>query len=140
MDEHVARNPFHPTFGRSPAVVKGREPEVSQFALALAEGAGNPWRTALISGTRGIGKTVLLNELEVEAKAQGWVVVRAHVGDNMLRDLVEVTIPRLYKSLDASPSQRRTRIAGASISPVGSLSLETEKTRPEPRRNLLSEL
>lgn len=140
MDEHVARNPFHPTFGRSPALVMGRESEVSQFELALAEGAGNPWRTALISGTRGIGKTVLLNELEMAAKSQGWVVLRVHVGDNMLRDLVETTIPRIYTSLDVSPPQRRSRVTGASISTVGSLSLETEKTRPEPRRNLLSEL
>ncbi|KQB85622.1 ATP-binding protein [Corynebacterium oculi] len=140
MDEYVARNPFHPTFGRSPAVVMGRESEVAQFELALAEGAGNPWRTALISGSRGIGKTVLLNELETAAKAQGWVVLRAHVGENMLRDLVEVTIPRAYGSLDAAPPQRRTRVTGASIGKVGSLSLETERTRPEPRRNLLSEL
>ncbi|WP_246846970.1 ATP-binding protein [Corynebacterium sp. sy039] len=73
-------NPFHPTFGRSPTVVAGRKAEINSFSLALAEGPSNPWRTALISGTRGIGKTVLLNQLENAAAAQGWVTVRAHVG------------------------------------------------------------
>ncbi|MDK8449943.1 hypothetical protein [Corynebacterium mastitidis] len=37
----------------SPAVIAGRENEQRQFELALAEGPGNPWRTALISGSRG---------------------------------------------------------------------------------------
>ena len=76
----IPRNPFHPTFGRSPAVIGGRDVELDSFELALAEGPGNPWRTALISGTRGIGKTVLLNEFEAAANQLGWIVLRAHIG------------------------------------------------------------
>ncbi|MDP9851023.1 ATP-binding protein [Corynebacterium lowii] len=135
-----SRNPFHPTFGRSPAIVAGREEEVAQFELALAEGPGNPWRTALISGNRGIGKTVLLNELEEAAKAQGWVVLRAHVGENMLSDLTEVTIPRTYEALDtAGPAQRRN-LTGITLGGVGGIKTEVQRTRPEPGRNVLSQL
>lgn len=136
----VPRNPFHPTFGRSPAVIAGRENERRQFELALAEGPGNPWRTALISGSRGIGKTVLLNELEDVAQAQGWLVLRAHVGPRMLSDLVEVTIPRVYDALDDAPTPRRRTLTGVSLSHLGSVSMAAERTRPLPGRNLLSEL
>ncbi|KQB83649.1 ATP-binding protein [Corynebacterium oculi] len=34
-------------------------------------------RAVLVSGARGVGKTVLLNEFEEAAKGMGWVVVRA---------------------------------------------------------------
>ncbi|MCH6196129.1 ATP-binding protein [Corynebacterium mastitidis] len=124
----------------SPAVIAGRENERHQFELVLAEGPGNPWRTALISGSRGIGKTVLLNELEDVAQAQGWLVLRAHVGPRMLLDLVEVTIPRVYDALDDAPTPRRRTLTGVSLSHLGSVSMAAERTRPLPGRNLLSEL
>lgn len=124
----------------SPAVIAGRENERRQFELTLAEGPGSPWRTALISGSRGIGKTVLLNELEDVTQAQGWLVLRAHVGPRMLLDLVEVTIPRVYDALDDAPTPRRRTLTGVSLSHLGSVSMAAERTRPLPGRSLLSEL
>ena len=68
------RNPFRPTFGVSPHVLAGRDRLLADFELALAEGPGSPYRAILVSGARGIGKTVLLNELEDVARGLGWVI------------------------------------------------------------------
>lgn len=134
-----ARNPFHPTFGRSPAVFAGRDAELSAFELVLAEGPGNPWRTALISGARGIGKTVLLNEFEAIAKAQGWIVLRAHVGLEMITELTDITIPRVVRDLDFAPSATQRHITGVTLPGLGGVRTEVTTT-PEPGRNLLTSL
>jgi hypothetical protein len=42
---------------------------------ALDDGAGAPGRATLYAGVRRIGKTVMLNEAEAEARERGWVTV-----------------------------------------------------------------
>lgn len=133
------RNPFQPTFGKSPAVLAGREQLIDDFSLALAEGPGNPLRTSLISGARGIGKTVILNEFENAAHSQGWVVLRSYVGDSMISDLVDTAIPRAYNSLDYAAADSQRRITGVSAFKVG-VRTEIMRTRPEAQRTLQSEL
>ena len=56
-------NPFRPSFGVSPRVLAGREDVIEEFDIGLDEGPGSPMRSVLVSGARGIGKTVLLGEL-----------------------------------------------------------------------------
>ena len=68
-------SPFTPTFGSSPSVPVGRTDIVESFTLALRSGPGSPSRALLLSGTRGVGKTVLLNEVEDAARGQGWAVI-----------------------------------------------------------------
>ena len=136
----IPRNPFHPTFGRSPAIIGGRDVELDSFELALAEGPGNPWRTALISGTRGIGKTVLLNEFEAAAKQLGWIVLRAHIGSEMISELTDVTIPRAFSAIDSAPTGRGRHLTGLSIAGIGGFKTEVSTSQPEPGRNLLSQL
>lgn len=140
MANPLPRNPFHPTFGRSPAVIGGRDIELDSFELALAEGPGNPWRTALISGTRGIGKTVLLNEFEEGAQQLGWIVLRAHIGSEMISELTDVTIPRALATIDSAPTDTGRHLTGISIAGIGGFRTELSNTQPEPGRNLLSQL
>ena len=71
------RNPFIPTFGVSPVVLGGDDSLTRSFGAGLDGGPGDPRRTLLVSGPRGIGKTVALNELEDEAADHGWIVLRA---------------------------------------------------------------
>ncbi|SER41717.1 ATP-binding protein [Corynebacterium cystitidis] len=63
--------------GTSPKIWAGRATVLSEFSTALESGPGHPNRSLTISGSRGIGKTVLLTELEDLARTQGWVVIRA---------------------------------------------------------------
>ncbi|MDO4761057.1 MAG: ATP-binding protein [Corynebacterium sp.] len=55
-------NPFTPTFGLTPAVPVGREGVIQAFDDALRAGPGAPARALFVVGTRGVGKTVVLNE------------------------------------------------------------------------------
>ena len=62
---------FAPIFGTSPMAPVGRREIINEFRLALQSGSGVPGRAMLLAGTRGVGKTVLLNELEDTAKESG---------------------------------------------------------------------
>ncbi|GAB3940262.1 AAA family ATPase [Corynebacterium tapiri] len=132
------KNPFRPNFGLSPTELAGREQLTSEFDLALAEGIGSPLRTTLISGVRGSGKTVLLNEFENIAASNGWVVIRAYPDRAMISDLIEVTIPRALSALDSHPIPPRRKITGATVAGVG---IRTEVVdTPTPRATLITAL
>jgi hypothetical protein len=68
-------NPFEPTFGASPPVPAGRERQIADFVDALDDGPGAAGRATLYTGTRGSGKTVMLNAIEDEARSRRWLVV-----------------------------------------------------------------
>lgn len=73
MDE--AENPFSLGAGNPPAALTGRDPEITQFCTLLKRlGRGRFAQSMVISGLRGVGKTVLLGRLEEEAISAGWVV------------------------------------------------------------------
>lgn len=67
------RNPYTPGAGTKPAALTGRNAELDQFRLILDRlSAGKPERSMLISGLRGVGKTVLLNTFEEIAEGRRW--------------------------------------------------------------------
>lgn len=69
------RNPFRASLGANPPLLVGRDEILNDFSEALEEGPGAHERISLIVGARGVGKTVLLNEMEAEAKSRGWIVL-----------------------------------------------------------------
>lgn len=69
------KNPFRASLGATPPVLVGRSEVIEDFALALDEGPGFHERVTLVTGTRGIGKTVLLNALEDTAEERSWWVI-----------------------------------------------------------------
>lgn len=131
-------NPFRPSFGTSPTVLAGRDSLLHNFQLGLYEGIGSMHRALLISGPRGVGKTVLLNEFEEEAHKHGWVVLRAYANSNLLHTLVHTTIPDTINHLDSSPSSKH-RITGISVHALGSISTE-HITPVQPQPTLITAL
>ena len=83
-DMAFGSNPFRPSFGVSPRVLAGRAGVIDDFDIALDEGPGSPMRTVLVSGARGMGKTVVLNELEDRARSRGWWVLRLPEGERLV--------------------------------------------------------
>lgn len=66
-------NPYTPGAGTKPPELAGRDQELEDFRILLARvGAGRHGRSMLISGLRGVGKTVLLVEFERLAEEAGW--------------------------------------------------------------------
>src|SRR3954462_7219395 len=67
------RNPYAPGAGQRPPELAGRDRELHQFAVTLERvAAGRPERSMVLSGLRGVGKTVLLNTLRGLAVQRAW--------------------------------------------------------------------
>ncbi|MCU1684619.1 MAG: hypothetical protein JWQ81_5358 [Amycolatopsis sp.] len=67
------RNPFAPGAGQRPPELAGRERELKAFEIVLERVArGRPERSLMLTGLRGVGKTVLLGELRSMAVKHGW--------------------------------------------------------------------
>ncbi|WP_424190326.1 AAA family ATPase [Actinokineospora sp. G85] len=67
------RNPFAPGAGQRPPELAGRERELTAFEVVLERVArGRPERSLVLTGLRGVGKTVLLGELRSMAVRRGW--------------------------------------------------------------------
>src|SRR4051812_15949092 len=67
------RNPYAPGAGQRPPELAGRDRELEQFDVTLERvAAGRPERSMVLSGLRGVGKTVLLNVLRGQAVKRAW--------------------------------------------------------------------
>ncbi|GAB3578352.1 ATP-binding protein [Amycolatopsis endophytica] len=67
------RNPFAPGAGQRPPELAGRERELAAFEVVLQRVArGRPERSLVLTGLRGVGKTVLLGELRSMAVKHRW--------------------------------------------------------------------
>ncbi|GAB3356116.1 ATP-binding protein [Modestobacter lapidis] len=67
------RNPYAPGAGQRPPELAGRDTELTAFDVVLERIAhGRPERSLVLTGLRGVGKTVLLNQLRSAAISRGW--------------------------------------------------------------------
>jgi len=73
-------NPFTPNAGTRPPVLAGRDALLDRFALVVDRlAAGRTDKGYVVTGLRGVGKTVLLGEFETLARDRGAVVVAYEV-------------------------------------------------------------
>ena len=67
------RNPYAPGAGQRPPELAGRDEQLATFDVVLQRVAkGRPERSLILTGLRGVGKTVLLNALRGQAVRAGW--------------------------------------------------------------------
>ena len=67
------RNPYAPGAGQRPPELAGRDEQLRAFDVVLERVAKNrPERSLVLTGLRGVGKTVLLNALRSQAVRKGW--------------------------------------------------------------------
>jgi AAA ATPase domain len=67
------RNPYAPGAGQRPPELTGRDREIRQFEVVLERIArGRPERSMVLTGLRGVGKTVLLNTFRSMALQRLW--------------------------------------------------------------------
>ena len=67
-------NPFSPVFGRKPNLFFGRKHILRRFERALRD-EGSEDCALFVTGTRGSGKTALIEQLSLLAKRRGWHVI-----------------------------------------------------------------
>ncbi|MGD9962214.1 ATP-binding protein [Nocardioides sp.] len=67
------RNPYAPGAGQRPPELAGRDEQLRAFDVVLARvAASRPERSLVLTGLRGVGKTVLLNALRSAAVRRQW--------------------------------------------------------------------
>jgi Cdc6-like AAA superfamily ATPase len=106
-------NPFRPGAGHSPPYLAGREEEKAEFRKLLTQTVvlDNP----IITGLRGVGKTVLLEELKRTAIQAGWYWVGTDLSESaslneetlatrLLADLAVVTAEFVIPSQASPPA------------------------------------
>lgn len=70
-------NPYNPGSGVAPRVLAGRDADIAAFDTLIARTKlSMPSRPIVLSGLRGVGKTVLLNRLRGLADHHGWLTIQ----------------------------------------------------------------
>ncbi len=101
------QNPYSPGAGAPPPALVGRGPILEEARILLGRvKQRRPEKSMLLTGLRGVGKTVLLNEIERLATADGYrtIAIEAYE-DKPLGPLIAQHLRKLLYDLD--------RIAGA---------------------------
>jgi hypothetical protein len=97
------RNPYSPGAGTRPPALVGRDRELDAMDVALQRLLlGRDGRSQLLTGLRGVGKTVMLNEFELCAQGRGYFVEHIEVGeDGKLAPRLASGFRRVLLSMDA---------------------------------------
>src|SRR5512138_1067362 len=92
-------NPFKPGAGRVPPELAGRSAIISEILVqseqVLADSEGD--RPIVFSGLRGVGKTVLLNELVRNARKSRWISIKLEAvrGESLATSLTRAILTEL---------------------------------------------
>lgn len=69
-------NPYTPNAGAQPEIIVGRDDQLESFDVLLARlSRGRPEQSMIVTGLRGVGKTVLLGQFRRKAETAGWIPV-----------------------------------------------------------------
>lgn len=105
------RNPYSPGAGNRPPALVGRESDLEVFDIAVKRlSIGRHDRSVIVTGLRGVGKTVLLREFGRIAESQRWIHEHIEVSEDtqfvaFAAELVRRSILRL------SPGKRLAEMA-----------------------------
>jgi len=92
------KNPYSPGAGTPPPELAGRDEVIERAAIALDRIRDRrAARSLILYGLRGVGKTVLLNHIRVEAEARGIITVRMEAPEE--RSLPALLAPALRAAL-----------------------------------------
>jgi len=147
-------SPYRPGNGIDPPYLGDREEQIEAVRGYLRD-PKNP-RNVLITGLRGVGKTVLLNHLQAEAEAASWLVVDREFSETDVEPLpfanaVLTDVNRALRrlSLSARLRDRAGTLLQSAVDVVGALTLsygefrvsvDTKRRRAEIQRRLDDDL
>lgn len=110
------QNPYRPGAGRRPPVLAGREPILNAFDVVCARASdyGEGDRGWILNGLRGVGKTVLLNELQTMAEQRFWITakVEATSGTPLPQALSVALVKALRTATGRHPEPKLKRLLG----------------------------
>ncbi len=102
------RNPFAPGAGTQPPELSGRDDVIETTRIALERvRIGRPAKSVMLVGLRGVGKTVLLDRIRLNAEAAGLTTLRIEAPEN--RSLPALLVPQLRVVLLKLSRQAKTK-------------------------------
>jgi hypothetical protein len=95
-------NPYNPGAGTRPPALVGRDQQIEEMEVALKRVLkGRNGRSQILTGLRGVGKTVLLNEFEEVASGAGYLVEHIEVAeDGTLAPAIAAAFRRILLTLE----------------------------------------
>jgi hypothetical protein len=98
------KNPYTPGAGTRPSELAGRDEEIENFRILLARlREGRPEQSQIITGLRGVGKTVLLNTFEDYAESVGCLTAFHELTpESNLAEMLGRDIQRVLRDLNLS--------------------------------------
>ena len=117
-------NPYNPSFGQKPERFIGRQAIIFEILNAL-EIYNSPWRTTLLVGVRGSGKTALLTDIKETISESDVLVVSVTPEGQLLDDLLS----NLYEQMPKTIRSAFTKVSAVSL---GKLSIEFKDDRSAP--------
>ena len=110
-------NPFAPGSGLKPPALEGREAEIDAFdRLMVRTKRQAAERGMLLSGLRGVGKTVLLNNFAAQAERHDWFVVQIEAQPSP--EGRKATRQKLARAIEAGARRLRTKSAWGYVKDV----------------------
>jgi hypothetical protein len=109
-------NPYRPGAGRRPPLLAGRESTLEAFEVIRrrAEEFGEGDRSWVLNGLRGVGKTVLLNELLARANERQWITAKVEAGATTALSvaLSQALVRSMRTATGRHPEKRLRRLLG----------------------------
>ncbi len=144
------KNPYTPGAGARPDELAGRDEEIGDFEILLSRlREGRSEQSQIVTGLRGVGKTVLLNTFEDYAEEAGYLsVFHELTPESTLPDLLARDVRRLLRDLklskrtgDAIRGALSTLSAFKLTDPSGfELSIDTSRALEQPLTDDFTEL
>ena len=110
------RNPYRPGAGRRPPALAGRDVVLTAFDVVVrrCEDLGEGDRGWILNGLRGVGKTVLLNELLRRVGERDWITakVEAGAGESLPVALSHALVRGMRTATGRHPESRLRRMLG----------------------------
>ena len=139
-------NPYSPGAGSPPPELVGRDVILNDATVLLARARlKRSAKSMLLTGLRGVGKTVLLNRIKSDAIEAGYHAVSIEAyEDRPLGGMLGSQLTRLLHELDliagARSECRRVDVAPAGFLPAGGQSGHKARTWPPPADTILRSL
>lgn len=108
--EKASRNPYTPDMGAYPPFLAGRDSELAHFdEMLLQLSSGGTQKHLVLTGLRGVGKTVLLNAFEERCDAAGWTGETREIADGS--SIAHVVAKAARKGLMEMSARKRASAA-----------------------------
>jgi len=118
-------NPFNPSFGKRPIHFYGRQ-EITRSIISAVGDMNSPWRTTLITGVRGSGKTALLSDIRMSLHSSDVIALYVVPNEAML----DSVLGQLYRQLRKTISGALPEFTNISVKLGVTVEFEKDKKAP----------